>query len=433
MHNVASLWPQNKLDLGLRCSYNVIMSNESATDLRQERGRILSNDKRIKHVAGPTWMVPSQTQVAGGYLVNVAEKTCTCPDYELRRCRCKHQWAVEFAHTVETHADGSQTVTESMTYTRTTYDQDWPAYNAAQVEEKDVVQRLLRGLCDRIPTAPHPGRGPKPIAMSDAVFAMAMKVYGMMSARRSSTDLDASEQAGHVSRAPKYNTLLDAFQKPEMTAILTSLIEQSAAPLASIETSFAVDSTGFGTCVYTRWYDEKYGKPMKKATWLKAHAIVGTITGVVTAVKVTDSGGADCPQLPELVESTRDRFGMAEVSADRAYLSNENLTAIESAGAAPFVPFKLNSQQDGSPAWRKMHAVFVLRQEEFLAAYAKRSAAESTFSALKRKFGGSVRSKNQTAQVNEILCKVLAYNLSCLVRSMHVLGIEPSFLGNVAA
>ena len=403
------------------------------TDLRQERGRTLSLDKRIKHIAGQTWLVPSQTQVAGGYLVNVAKSTCTCPDYELRRCRCKHQWAVEFARTVETHADGSQTVTDSMTYTRTTHTQDWPAYNAAQTQEKGTVLRLLRGLCDRIPTSPHLGRGPKPVPMSDVVFAMTSKVFGTMSARRSTTDLEASKDAGHMSRAPKYNTLLDAFGKPEMTAILTSLIEQSAAPLASIETNFAVDSTGFGTCTYVRWFDEKWGKPMKKATWVKCHAIVGTVTGVVTSVKVTGPDGADCPQLPELVASTKERFGMAEVSADRAYLSNANLTAIEAAGAAPFVPFKLNSQQDGSPAWRKMHAVFVLRQEEFLAAYAKRSAAESTFSSMKRKFGGSVRSKTYTAQVNEVLCKVLAYNLSCLVHAMHELGITPSFLGTVGA
>ena len=124
---------------------------------------------------------------------------------------------------------------------------------------------------------------------------------------------------------------------------------------------------------------------------------------------------------------------MDEVSADRAYLSNENLTAIETAGAAPFVPFKINSQQDGSPAWRKMHAVFVLKEEEFFAAYAKRSSVESTFSSLKRKFGPAVKSKTFTAQVNEILCKVLCHNLSCLAMAMQKLGIEPSFLGKVPA
>jgi transposase len=403
------------------------------TDLRQERGRILSNDKRIKHIAGVTWLVPSATQTAGGYVVNTAEKSCTCPDFELRRIRCKHQFAVEFSQTIETHADGSQTVTESMTFTRTTHSQDWPAYTAAQCQEKSIVQRLLRGLCDGIQNDPHPGRGRKPIPMSDAVFAMTMKVYGLMSGRRSTSDLEACAESGHMVKAPRFSTLFERFEDPAMTAILTRLIEQSAAPLANIETSFAVDSTGFGTCVYHRWYDEKYGKPMKKATWLKAHAMVGTSTGVITSVKVTASDGADCPQLPELVAATKQNFNLGQVSADRAYLSNENLTAIERAGAQPFVPFKLNSQQDGSPAWRKMHAVFVLKQDEFLAAYSRRNNVEATFSAVKRKFGGAVKSKTFTAQVNEILCKVLCYNLACLVHAMAELGIEPSFLGQVRA
>lgn len=45
-------------------------------DPRQVRGRLLaeSQDKRIKHVEGPLWFVPSQRE--GGYLVNVAAGTC---------------------------------------------------------------------------------------------------------------------------------------------------------------------------------------------------------------------------------------------------------------------------------------------------------------------------------------------------------------------
>src|ERR1019366_2265174 len=354
------------------------MDTTNGTDLRQERGRLLSKNPGIRKVAGVTWLVPSQTQTSGGYIVNTADGTCTCPDYELRRCRCKHQFAVSFVQTVEIDADGNQTVTETLSYSRTTYKQDWPAYTAAQCEEKGTVQRLLRGICDGIQNTPHLGRGRKPIPMSDAVFAMTMKVYGMMSGRRSTADLEAYAEAGHMAKAPRFSTLFERFEDPAMTAILTSLIEKSAAPLAGIERSFAVDSTGFGTCTYVRWIDEKYGKPMKRATWLKAHAMVGTSTQIITSVRVTASNANDCPELPALVQSTKQRFDMAEVSADRAYLSNENLTAIEAAGAAPFVPFKINSQQDGSPAWRKMHAVFVLKEEEFLAAYAKRSSVEST-------------------------------------------------------
>ena len=408
------------------------MDNTNETDFRQERGRLLSLDKRIHHVAGSTWVVPSQSQTEGAYIVNAAAATCSCPDFELRRCKCKHQWAITFVQTIETDSHGNQTVTQSFSYSHTT-ERDWSSYNAAQVGEKETVQALLRGLCDGIQTPAHPGRGPKPLPMSDAVYAMVLKVYTAMSTRRASTDIKDASDAGHMAKAPHYNSIINYFDKPEMTAILTSLIEKSASPLASIETSFAVDSTGFSTAVYRRWFDAKYGREMKKATWLKAHAMVGTTTNVITSVKVTGSDGADCPELPGLVAATKQHFGIAEVSADKAYLAHENLAAIETSGAAPFIPFKVNSQSDGSPAWRKMHAVFMFKQEEFLAAYGKRNNIESTFSAVKRKFGHAVRSKTFTAQVNEILCKALCQNLSVLVQAMHRLGIEPSFLAKAVA
>jgi transposase len=396
-------------------------------DARREKALLLSRDKRIRNVNGPTWAVPSQSDEASAYLVNLATRACTCPDFELRRVACKHILAVEIVRTVETNADGSATVTEKVTVVRKTYVQDWPRYNAAQCAEKETVQALLRGLCDGIATPAHPGRGPKPIAYSDAIFGMAMKVYGGMSARRSTTDIKACAEDGHMKRAPHYNSILLAFDRPEMTPILVALIEQSAKPLASVETTFAADSTGFGTTVYRRWYDAKYGREMSKATWLKAHAMVGTTTNVVTAVHVTDENGADSPELPYLIESTAQRFMLAEVSADKAYLGHDNLAAIEAVGAVPFIPFKTNSRDKGSPAWRRMWAHFLMRQEDFLAHYHKRSNVEATFSAIKRKFGGAVRSKRYTAQVNEVLCKILLHNLSCLVHAMHELGIEPSF------
>jgi transposase len=396
-------------------------------DTREQRGLALSTNAGIKLIGGTTWKVPSATDAKAAYVVNVADGVCSCPDFELRRAKCKHVWAVEAVRTVETQADGSTVTTESLKVTRKTYSQPWPAYNAAQCAEKDTVQRLLRGLCDGISTPAHPGRGPKPMAYADAIFGMVMKVFGGLSARRSSTDIEACAEDGHISRAPRYNTMIDCFNNPALTPVLTRLIEQSAAPLATVETSFAVDSTGFGTTVYRRWFDAKYGKEMAESTWLKAHAMVGTTTNVVTSVTVTDSSGADSPQLPELVERTRERFKMAEVSADKAYLAHSNLAVIESSGAAPYIPFKSNSQGTGSAAWTRMWGLFMYRQPEFLAHYHKRSNVEATFSAIKRKFGGSVRSKKFTAQVNEVLCKILCHNLSCLVHAMHELGIEAPF------
>jgi transposase len=79
-----------------------------------------------------------------------------------------------------------------------------------------------------------------------------------------------------------------------------------------------------------------------------------------------------------------------------------------------------------------MHAMFTLREDEFLASYHRRSNVESAFSAIKRKFGGGVRSKAFTAQVNEVLCKILCHNLTVLVHAMHELGIEPRFVQSTA-
>lgn len=53
------------------------------------------------------------------------------------------------------------------------------------------------------------------------------------------------------------------------------------------------------------------------------------------------------------------------------------------------------------------------------------SNVESTFSAVKRKFGDSVRSRNDAAMVNEVLCKFVAHNLCCLIMEQETLGIIP--------
>ncbi|HZL18961.1 MAG TPA: transposase [Polyangia bacterium] len=171
---------------------------------------------------------------------------------------------------------------------------------------------------------------------------------------------------------------------------------------------------------------------MSESVWLKAHAMIGTLTNVVTSVTVTDSNGADYSQLPALVASTAQRFRLAEVSADKAYLGRSNLACIEDAGAVPYIPLKSNSRSEGSAAWQRLWGLFMYRQPEFLAHYHRRSRVESTFSAIKRKFGGAVRSKRFVAQTNEILCKILCHNLTMVVHAMHELGIQPDFGAAVA-
>ena len=111
----------------------------------RKKGLVLAQAKRIPHpLAGNTFYVPSAVD-KGGYVVDTQKGTCTCPDFELRTLKCKHQWAISYARHEVTAADGSKIVTETM---RVTYTQNWPAYNAAQCEEKERVQGVLRALCE---------------------------------------------------------------------------------------------------------------------------------------------------------------------------------------------------------------------------------------------------------------------------------------------
>lgn len=393
---------------------------------REQRGLMIAATVRIGHSKNGCWKVPSQTESGVVYSVDLAAETptCTCPDFGTRGEKCKHIYAVEFSLRRETRPDGTTTETRMV---RVTYGQNWPAYNAAQTSEKSTVEGLLRALCAGIPQ-PAQQRGRPRLPLSDVTFSVVMKVFTTFSGRRASSDLRECKAKGHIDAAPHYNSVFNYLGDARLTPILKTLVEESAAPLKAVETNFAVDSSGFSTCLYERWFDEKYGRLYSEHQWLKVHLMTGVTTNVVTSVEVTAPNVSDYKQFPALVESTAKRFDVAEVSADKGYLSKRNMELVNSLGATPYIAFKAGTvTNNGCEVWAKMYHFFQFNRQEFLAHYHKRSNVESTFSMLKRKFGACIRSKTPTAQVNEVLCKVICHNLSVLVHSIYELGIAPTF------
>ena len=133
---------------------------------------------------------------------------------------------------------------------------------------------------------------------------------------------------------------------------------------------------------------------------------------------------------PGTVETTARNFTISEVSADKAYGSRKNAEAIAAVGGTPFIAYKDSSTGGAGGLFQEMYHFFMYKRQEFLQHYHKRSNVESTFSMMKRKFGDSLRSKTDTAMMNETLCKVLCHNLVVLIHEMHELGIDPVFWGN---
>jgi transposase len=406
---------------------------------REQRGLVIAAKSKLQRSDdGNRWFVPSQTGHRGTYYTvktDPAKPHCTCPDFEGRQLRCKHIFAVEyviqreFTYNEETE---TQTVTETVTV-KQTYKQEWTAYNRAQTNEKDRFLSLLAELCKGI-EEPIQSNGRPRLPLADMIFASTFKVYSTFSGRRFSSDLRDAHGKGFLTRAPHYNSISRYLENPTLTPFLKQLIEISSLPLQTIESDFAVDSSGFTTCRFVQWTKAKYTDPklMEKHNWVKVHLMCGVKTNIVTSIEVTDSHAGDSPQFKGLVKTTGRNFAMRQVSADKAYLSSANLQTVVDHNAMPFIPFKSNSvaaskTNPNNALWKRMFHFYSYNQDRFMASYHKRSNVETTFSMIKAKFGDRLRSKTKTAQVNEAMCKVLAHNLCCLIQSIYELGIEPTF------
>jgi transposase len=400
-------------------------------DTREQKGKLIAQTAAIRR-KGDHYIVPSQSK-RSNYLVDIAAEegpTCTCLDFEEYGYKCKHVHAVEYALIMEATADDDGPVLSITRVARITYKQNWSKYNAAQTTERDHFVILLRGLCEGILQAPQ-SRGRPRHHMADVIFSLVWRAYSGKSLRRMMSELRDFQMRGFIETAPHFNTLSDYDGRVDITPILKLLVEESTLPLRAIESDFAVDSTGFSTSKFARWFDEKWGRERTGKEFIKCHAMVGVKTHVVTAVEITRGAGndtSDSRQFSGLLATTASNFNVTEVSADKAYLSKNNLGAVVAIGGTPYVPFKVNSTGgQGSTLWKKMYNYFQYRRDDFNAHYHKRSNVETVFSMIKGKFGDSVRSKGDVAQENEVLCKVLAHNICCLVMSTYELGITPEF------
>ncbi len=316
-----------------------------------------------------------------------------------------------------------------------TYSQDWPAYNKAQIQEKTLFMRLLHELCNEIEEPMYVFGRPKKLR-GDMVFSSALKVYTTFSLRRFMTDMETALKEGYLKNRCSYSTVSNYMRSEKLTVILKDLIMLSAMPLKTVETQFAVDSSGLRTTKFSDYCREKHHMSQSHL-WVKVHAICGVKTNIITAVELGfDNHTADSPQFAPLVSATAKMgFGIKEVSADKAYSSVANYNVVQDVGGQAYIPFKSNttalssySKGTRGKLWRRMFHYFQLNQEEFLEHYHKRSNIESTFFMIKAKFTDLIRSKDETAQINEVLLKVLCHNICVLIQQMFELGIEPDFL-----
>src|SRR5215213_4278937 len=260
----------------------------SSINPREVRGIDIAKRYTLKEENG-LWFVPSASGKSTRYKVCLKSQKCTCPDFEIRRQKCKHIFAVEYKFEQEFIAELDTLAVAKIAKVRKTYKQDWTAYNAAQTTEKSQFQELLSTLCKGIgEPAQVNGRPRKPL--EDILFACAFKVYSTFSGRRFSTDLKEAHKKGLIAELPHYNSMFRYFGDEMLTPYLQMLIEESSLPLSALEKTFSIDASGLSATGSFTWLHAKHTEPrlIEKQDWLKIHCCVGNLTNVVTAVEVTE-------------------------------------------------------------------------------------------------------------------------------------------------
>jgi hypothetical protein len=194
--------------------------------------------------------------------------------------------------------------------------------------------------------------------IGDVVFSAVTKVFLTKSARRVMSRLKSAHEDGYLERPMTFNTLLGYMAKPELTQVLQELLIKSSLPFRSLETSFAIDSTGVAGNRFVRWTDVKY-RGVTEHLWAKVHLMCGVKTHIITAAAILDRDASDVAQLPDLLDQTAETFTVRQVCADAAYNSVKNQEKIAAIGAQAFIPFKTTHTGPAfylspeSSAWRQ--------------------------------------------------------------------------------
>ena len=395
--------------------------------IRKSKGNEIAKNGKIK-MNGYKWIVPSQSSNKQYEVILRLDKSvCTCPDFIERGIKCKHIFAVEITLTKTVDNQGNTTITK-----RITYKQDWVNYTKAQNEEGRLFKELLKDLVENVQDPVYTFGRPK-ISLKTALFCSIDKVYSMQSSRRAYSRYKDAEDKAQIEKAPNYNAINKILNNPSITPILNNLLHITAMPLKSVESRFATDATGFRTTQFNEYCKNKH-KTGQEHKWIKCHATTGTNTNIITSARITDGNGSDCIQFIPLMQDTLDLgFGVEEASADKAYSSRDNVGFISENGGVAYIPYRSNATgkpRGKSRMWRDMFLYFQLHQEEFLEHYHNRSNIETTFMAIKFKFGDCLKNKTFTSQTNEILCKLIAYNITVLISAMFELKIDPNLHNN---
>lgn len=171
----------------------------------------------------------------------------------------------------------------------------------------------------------------------------------------------------------------------------------------------AIDGTGFSLNKRSRYFCMIAGE---RKRFMQFNACAELKHKLIVAVRLRRKRRNENIDVPYLIDKAK-QLKLTHFLADKAYDSEKNHEFADEAGAKWIAPLKY---ADRIPFHRINGAhrkrLFRSFPDEL---YRKRVLIEGTFSSIKRKFGEIVYARKFVSQKNELLARVLAYDINILV------------------
>lgn len=209
-----------------------------------------------------------------------------------------------------------------------------------------------------------------------------------------------------LKKIPDYSTFCRHMNRIPMKAMLRMLAKTvKLMPGIEQEPLVAIDSTGMSSSQASLYYVSKTKKQLKG--FAKLSCLVGLASLSIISAKVhAGPGPNDMQDFPPLVEEARKRVAFKTIVADRGYDSEPLHQFCHERQVKSIIPSRTSPDRVRTGHFRLKLARYFPKK-----IYNQRYKIEGVFSALKRRFGGSLKARLRETQLKETLLKTVAYNI----------------------
>ena len=190
------------------------------------------------------------------------------------------------------------------------------------------------------------------------------------------------------------------------------LISRCCSMLGLDNVFVGIDSTGFSLIKGSHHYCKRIKRKFRKKDFIKYSGIADLNNGLILATRIRKKKRHDTKDFKPLLRRARRQTRIKVIAGDKGYDDEKNHEfAREKIGAESIIPLR----NEKVPVWRT-HGKYrkQLKREFPKKKYNKRARKESVISVVKRKYGSVLYSVKFKTQKNEVLFKVLGYNVDVI-------------------